>query len=887
MVSPRKAPRRRARQLQRARTVFLLLVFGLCWAFIALKIWANVNDHPAAPRAGRLRGIKTRPRASRATGARLAMCVPYVGSRLPTFFKAFAASCRASAGAVDYLVLLSDGDAVPPEARAFLRGAGPAPRWLPPNVRLIAVGERRFARLHARIPDAGAGAGFPSDGPLDEGAEPLAAALYYSFRANPRQLVEFKPAIGVVFSEYLANYSHWAFGDMDVLMGATPDFLEAEELEAFDVFSWGFGDTWRAYARGQWTAHRNAPVVNGAYLRCAFLGEELQSRLLRKAHYESAEGCYSTALAAAGLRFRIATKHFTDAAKHGDADAAWLVDGEVRRCLLDGPRPCRPLAPKGPPPRRSNAAAWEVVRRLPARAKRCMGWVNPSYQICLDGGDYGPGDDVVLERDGTYRRRRGPEDAGLSVPSGGYATAAFFHLQEWKKKYRSYSAPAHALPGGARLVQGTSILATRYGLIPAPPLRPRPPEDVLRDALADADAAEYCAFKSCKDIPAFQRGDLGSAFSPHKDAALEEGGPPAALAPERGVGLVQALALDDEAAPALLKAAGGNACDWPGPATLVVAVGRPEVWDRVLGDVRGQLEACGRVKAPSVLRTVDSRMHGAKHTPRATLVLARVANGVQRVGKALLNVGLDNCPARRCLFVEAGARLFRGAYGAIERAAADAPPGRTLLLPAFRVPRDAYDTPDWVLRVMGRTVGDVNEEEGMLRHLLGQGVARRGGAGRCGAAVPLSEAAYRRWDANDASPGAFAELLPDASLPLEWGAPGPALVIDQLDARGDRRLVRVADEHRRQGCFDGLLVRALATHHSADFAVVPGAFVVGVDEDAAKACGCTEGGGGAPDGGQSKAVVDYGAYLERAAAVRGDADAEARARATPGGDRWA
>ena len=52
--------------------------------------------------------------------------------------------------------------------------------------------------MHARLVD-------PVDRPQ------AAALLEATLRAKPYYLVEFKPAIGHVFAEYLGNYSHWAF----------------------------------------------------------------------------------------------------------------------------------------------------------------------------------------------------------------------------------------------------------------------------------------------------------------------------------------------------------------------------------------------------------------------------------------------------------------------------------------------------------------------------------------------------------------------------------------------------------------------------------------------------------------------------------------------------
>lgn len=55
---------------------------------------------------------------------------------------------------------------------------------------------------------------------------------------SPYYLVEFKPALGWLFREYLKNYSHWAFGDLDVLFGdMRRGWLEPNELRDFDIIT--------------------------------------------------------------------------------------------------------------------------------------------------------------------------------------------------------------------------------------------------------------------------------------------------------------------------------------------------------------------------------------------------------------------------------------------------------------------------------------------------------------------------------------------------------------------------------------------------------------------------------------------------------------------------
>ena len=78
----------------------------------------------------------------------------------------------------------------------------------------------------------------------------------------------------------------------------------------------------------------------------------------------------------------------------------------------------------------------------------------------LEGGDYDAGDTVVLDADGAYKRKRGPVDA-LRVPGTSFSVAAFFHVQEWKKKWRSFSV--------SWVATSDTILGTRFGLVPVLP----------------------------------------------------------------------------------------------------------------------------------------------------------------------------------------------------------------------------------------------------------------------------------------------------------------------------------------------------------------------------------------------------------------------------------
>lgn len=56
---------------------------------------------------------------------------------------------------------------------------------------------------------------------------------------NAYYMVEFKPALGWIFREYLKEYSHWAFGDLDVFFGdLTKGWLESSEMRDYDVITY-------------------------------------------------------------------------------------------------------------------------------------------------------------------------------------------------------------------------------------------------------------------------------------------------------------------------------------------------------------------------------------------------------------------------------------------------------------------------------------------------------------------------------------------------------------------------------------------------------------------------------------------------------------------------
>ena len=110
--------RRRKRRSNRLAKCAAFIVGA--YALVASLFYYRATHHDVGPR---LRGPQKKKPPPR---ARVALALPFVGPRLPPFFKAFARSCGNAIGAVDVLLLLSDPDAVPVERSS-------KPPWLPEN----------------------------------------------------------------------------------------------------------------------------------------------------------------------------------------------------------------------------------------------------------------------------------------------------------------------------------------------------------------------------------------------------------------------------------------------------------------------------------------------------------------------------------------------------------------------------------------------------------------------------------------------------------------------------------------------------------------------------------------------------------------------------------
>jgi hypothetical protein len=151
---------------------------------------------------------------------RIAIIIPFVGEgpeSIPPYLELFCTSAAGSASLVDFL-LIHNG---------ILDGYHGDK--CPNNVIFISLQTmHEFSSTLVRVVDQ-----------VDESTvklgskEKLARALTKLIDSYPYIMVEFKPALGHIFAEYLKGYSHWGYSDLDILFGDLPRFITQDELTDF------------------------------------------------------------------------------------------------------------------------------------------------------------------------------------------------------------------------------------------------------------------------------------------------------------------------------------------------------------------------------------------------------------------------------------------------------------------------------------------------------------------------------------------------------------------------------------------------------------------------------------------------------------------------------
>jgi hypothetical protein len=79
---------------------------------------------------------------------------------------------------------------------------------------------------------------------------------------NPYKLCDFKPAYGLIFAEYIRNYSFWGICDIDIILGRIREFVTDDLLDEYDIIN-----TRHDYLTGSFLLFRNTDFINKLFLK--------------------------------------------------------------------------------------------------------------------------------------------------------------------------------------------------------------------------------------------------------------------------------------------------------------------------------------------------------------------------------------------------------------------------------------------------------------------------------------------------------------------------------------------------------------------------------------------------------------------------------------------
>ena len=426
---------------------------------------------------------------------RLALILPYVGEgpeQVPTFLNLFCQGARAAADVADFLIVhngvLSLDDLEFPACQK--------------NVALInlqstqAMAERLLRVLHVRRKqNLKRNNGEQGEQEHDEKEQDedwripkdrLLGLLTAHLRVYPYTLVEYKPAYGYIFQDFLEGYTHWGYTDMDMMYGDLGRHIEASEWTDYDIVTFGFGDQQRLYVKGQFTMHKNTDAVRTLWEDCRYLShlDERWYNLIKSSsnqeggsssstsfQLESAEGCYSAALLQnTDISIKYAVKAWTDVStsdatyaqglylfpnpqhvhKHVLVKAATTVPS----LSLSGEQPQPRVVDLAPDWFQTDAVYKDTTKPLqvPLGAmepltlpidshhdknnNNCMYWVQRQYQqhLCLTES-VSASETVYWVQGRLYKQAFTTVELPSTV--GMATTGPFFHFQEWKRRFRS------------------------------------------------------------------------------------------------------------------------------------------------------------------------------------------------------------------------------------------------------------------------------------------------------------------------------------------------------------------------------------------------------------------------------------------------------------------
>jgi hypothetical protein len=417
------------------KAIVIIILFTLAnvaiFAGIVVVLNSRAND-----------GLKIAPSRKRSLelNHRIAVLIPFVGDgpeSIPPYLNLFVTAAAGSSSLVDFFI--------------FHNGVLDYFYYddLPPNVKIVSFGSiEGMMKQFLRVVDQRQEEEFAL-----QSRDFLVQVLSKHLIHYPYVLVEFKPALGHIFASYLSGYTHWAYSDLDIAFGDLASWVTTEELEQFDLVTYGFGDADRIYLRGQFTMHRNDPSkINQLWRDCDYLSkmDERFADILTgasKLHFESAEACYSVkVLKRDDVKVKFSVKAFTDVHKedsaytHGmylgmgiarDNSALYKADSGQGHALIDLDRVWFEQPSNVELRLQEEHGAKGVVQWRNDPSVNCMYWVREIYrsELCIQGAD--STDTIFLENGRLLKQTY----QNINIPSG-ISSAPFFHFQEWKRFFR-------------------------------------------------------------------------------------------------------------------------------------------------------------------------------------------------------------------------------------------------------------------------------------------------------------------------------------------------------------------------------------------------------------------------------------------------------------------
>ena len=276
---------------------------------------------------------------------KVAFVVVYYGEALPPWLRTFELTAGLSGDSYEWIIFLADKLALPLDSK---------------NVRYIHLSVQSLVERIATLDIS------------------LNKNHLHKLLANwPYFIVELKPCLGILFADYLKEFTHWGYADIDQLFGNLTDTIPLSALQNNDIYTTHFGDNFRLYARGQMTVHKNNPHVNNIWRSCRPLSQisrrldQYYASSYSKWHLESAEGCYSKSIAlSSNLKVYFAANQMSDALPtyHASSKEMILFSDKLVRCYTEATSSTQSSGEK------------ELIKIKPIKYN-CAYWINPAFQV--------------------------------------------------------------------------------------------------------------------------------------------------------------------------------------------------------------------------------------------------------------------------------------------------------------------------------------------------------------------------------------------------------------------------------------------------------------------------------------------------------------------------